>query len=123
MRNNSDDISHRSQYRIPSLFELFFGKLANWSRARFRSRREGRLGKVRSALRKKAHLEVLEPRLLLSADAYGVATVDGLVNDAIGNDPGLIGVPVHIQALEVEIVGPGLNFAASNGLSLTFGML
>ena len=54
MHNNSEDLSNRSEFRIPSLFELFFGKLANWTRARLRRRREGRLRKIRPLLRKRA---------------------------------------------------------------------
>ena len=69
MSNNSDDGSRWSRYRIPSLFELFFGKLANWIRRIAQWRKQGLLRKALQITRRKsAWFEALEPRLLLSAD-------------------------------------------------------
>ncbi len=68
MIESANQSKSNARYQMPTLFDLFFGKVANWSRARSRRRREGRLRDQRSASRKKAHLEALEPRLLLSAD-------------------------------------------------------
>jgi hypothetical protein len=68
MNKSSNDSKREPRYQTPTLFDLFFGKVANWSRARSRRRREGRLRDHRPGLRKKALLEALEPRLLLSAD-------------------------------------------------------
>ena len=60
----------RYNVRIPSLFEIFFGKLANWFRQLKQWRKQGLLKKALQAARRRRamRLEALEPRLLLSAD-------------------------------------------------------
>ena len=68
--------------RIPSLFEIFFGKLANWFRRLAQWRKQGLLKKgLEAARRRRAmKLETLEPRVLLSADAFGALDL-GEVDD------------------------------------------
>ena len=68
--------------RIPSLFEIFFGKLANWFRRLAQWRKQGLLKKgLEAARRRRAmRLETLEPRVLLSADAFGAVDL-GDVDD------------------------------------------
>jgi hypothetical protein len=69
--------------RIPSLFEIFFGKLANWFRRLGQWRKQGLLKKALEAGRRRRamRLETLEPRVLLSADAFGALDL-GQVDDA-----------------------------------------
>jgi hypothetical protein len=59
--------------RIPSLFEIFYGKLANWIRRIAQWRKQGLLKRAQQERRRRAmRIETLEPRLLLSADVtYG----------------------------------------------------
>ncbi len=67
------------QVRIPSLFEIFWGKLANWFRLLAKWRKQGLLKKALEAARRKRamRLETLEPRVLLSADiAYSTGFTD-----------------------------------------------
>src|SRR5262245_32412394 len=78
--------------RIPSLFEIFFGKLANWIRQLAIWRKLGLLRKAMQEQRRRRtlRLEALEPRVLLSADlTYGALTDTGhhdlsLVADTTG---------------------------------------
>src|SRR2546425_1735381 len=66
--------SREYNVRIPSLFEIFWGKLANWFRLLAKWRKQGLLKKALEAARRRRamRLETLEPRVLLSADiAYG----------------------------------------------------
>src|SRR5688572_6272578 len=67
------------QVRIPSLFEIFFGKLANWFRRLAEWRKQGLLKKALQGARQRRamRLETLEPRVLLSADL----SYTGLVTD------------------------------------------
>ena len=53
--------------RIPSLFEIFWGKLANWFRLLAKWRKQGLLREaLQEARRRRAlRLEALEPRVLL----------------------------------------------------------
>ena len=72
----SDSTAASREYtvRIPSLFEIFFGKLANWFRQLAKWRKQGVLRKALEAARRRRimRMEQLEPRLLLSADlTYG----------------------------------------------------
>src|SRR5262245_19112322 len=62
-----------SRFRIPTLFEIFWGKLANWFRQLAKWRKLGLLKKALEAKRRRLmRLETLEPRVLLSADlVYG----------------------------------------------------
>ncbi|PYR22394.1 MAG: hypothetical protein DMF94_04905 [Acidobacteria bacterium] len=76
--------SREYDVRIPSLFEIFWGKLANWFRLLAKWRKQGLLKKALEAARRRRamRLETLEPRVLLSADisyassALDLATVD-----------------------------------------------
>jgi Ca2+-binding RTX toxin-like protein len=66
--------SRPSGARIPSLFEIFWSKLANGSRRIAQWRRQGHLKKTDHVQRRRvARLESLEPRLLLSADLIHTA--------------------------------------------------
>ncbi|MEX0958007.1 MAG: LEPR-XLL domain-containing protein [Burkholderiales bacterium] len=61
--------SQRAAARMPSLFEIFFGPLANWIRRRSQSRKTSRSRQWAPAARRTAaRFEALEPRILLSAD-------------------------------------------------------
>ena len=73
-----------SRFRIPSLFEIFWGKLANWFRKLAQWRKQGLLKKALQAARRRnaMRLEALEPRVLLSADLiYGADPGDAGVTD------------------------------------------
>jgi len=82
--------------RIPSLFEIFWSKLANWFRLLAKWRKQGLLRKaLQEARRRRAlRLEALEPRVLLSADiAYSAGLTDPALDltlkfmeDSGGND-------------------------------------
>ncbi|TMH30444.1 MAG: LEPR-XLL domain-containing protein [Betaproteobacteria bacterium] len=66
--------SREYRVRIPSLFQIFWSKLANWFRLLAKWRKQGLLRKaLQEARRRRAmRLETLEPRVLLSADiTYG----------------------------------------------------
>lgn len=72
--SDSTAASREYKVRIPSLFEIFFGKLANWFRQLAKWRKQGVLRKALEAARRRRvmRMEQLEPRLLLSADlTYG----------------------------------------------------
>jgi len=72
--SDSTAASREYNVRIPSLFEIFFGKLANWFRQLLKWRKQGVLKKALEAARRRRvmRMEQLEPRLLLSADlTYG----------------------------------------------------
>jgi hypothetical protein len=71
--------------RIPSLFEIFFGKLASWIRQLAQWRKQGLLKRALQARRRHAvRLETLEPRLLLSTDiAYASGILDPALNLAL----------------------------------------
>ena len=76
--------SREYKVRIPTLFEIFFGKLANWFRQLAKWRKQGLLKKaLHAAKRRRAmRMEQLEPRLLLSADLiYGADPGDVDVTD------------------------------------------
>ncbi|HYR36750.1 MAG TPA: LEPR-XLL domain-containing protein, partial [Burkholderiales bacterium] len=62
--------SREYRVRIPSLFQIFWSKLANWFRLLQKWRKQGLLRKaLQEARRRRAlRLETLEPRVLLSAD-------------------------------------------------------
>src|SRR5882672_5292151 len=64
--------------RMLSLFEIFWGRLANWFRRLAQWRKLGLLRKALESKRKRAfRLEPLEPRVLLSADiSYGAGALD-----------------------------------------------
>src|SRR6266850_4962012 len=85
MNTQSADSAHRNHsVRIPSLFDIFRGKVANGYRRIAQWRREGSLakGKARQTRRRHAALfETLEPRLLLSADLIQT-TAQGVALDA-----------------------------------------
>ena len=68
--NDQTSAGREYRIRIPSLFEIFFGKLANWFRQLAKWRKQGLLRKALAALKRRRTLrmEQLEPRLLLSAD-------------------------------------------------------
>ena len=68
-----------ARVRIPSLFEIFFGKFANWFRQLRDWRKKGMIKRALQARRRSTRLETLEPRLLLSTDiTYGAAALDAL---------------------------------------------
>ncbi len=80
-QNRPDAESGYAGIRIPSLFEIFFGKLANWFRRLAQWRKQGLLKRALQAARRHRalQLETLEPRLLLSADAtYGFTPGDAV---------------------------------------------
>ena len=58
----SDNTAAGREYsvRIPSLFEIFFGKLANWFRKLAQWRKQGLLKKALQAVRRHAHDAVLD---------------------------------------------------------------
>ena len=101
MSNNTAGAS-RYNVRIPSLFEIFFGKLANWYRQLKEWRKKGLLKKALQAMRRRRQmrLETLEPRVLLSADPlaaldlhhpadhdHGAVSVDFLdLDDGVAGD-------------------------------------
>ncbi len=62
--------SRKYGVRIPTLFEIFFGKLANWFRQLAQWRKQGLLKRALEAAKRRRTLrmEQLEPRILLSAD-------------------------------------------------------
>ena len=65
----TNDTQRKSLFRIPSLFEIFFGRLANWIRQLVKWRKQGLLKRaLQERQRRTMRMEVLEPRLLLSAD-------------------------------------------------------
>jgi len=68
--------------RIPSLYEIFFSKLANWFRLLAKWRKLGWLKKALEAQRRRPmRLETLEPRVLLSADiSYSAGFLDPALN-------------------------------------------
>src|SRR5882762_9569535 len=74
--------SREYNVRIPSLFEIFWGKLANWFRLLAKWRKQGLLKKALEAARRRRamRLEALEPRVLLSAD---IAYSSGLLDPAL----------------------------------------
>ena len=79
MNDNHDNAAGtQTRVRIPSLFEIFFGKLANWFRRLAQWRKQGLLKKAQQERRRRAmRVETLEPRLLLSADVtYGYTAGD-----------------------------------------------
>src|SRR5882672_5726291 len=88
--------SREYNVRIPSLFEIFWGKLANWFRLLAKWRKQGLLKKALEAARRRRamRLEALEPRVLLSADiAYSSGLLDPALDltlrfaeDGSGND-------------------------------------
>ena len=97
----STNASGESRYnvRIPSLFEIFFGRLANWFRQLKEWRKQGLLRKALKALqrRRAMRLETLEPRVLLSADP--VAALDlGHIDDGLAID--------HTSVLDTNDAGP-----------------
>jgi hypothetical protein len=78
----SQDAGATSRVRIPSLFEIFFGRLANWIRRLAQWRKQGLLKKAMQTRRQRAmRVETLEPRLLLSADTYTYGMADLLKFD------------------------------------------
>ena len=82
--SDSTAASREYKVRIPSLFEIFFGKLANWFRQLAQWRKQGLLRKALEAARRRRimRMEQLEPRLLLSADLiYGSELADATVTD------------------------------------------
>src|SRR5882672_1730512 len=65
----TNDTQRKSLFKIPTLFELFFGRLAKWMRQLAKWRKQGLLRRaLQERQRRIMRLEVLEPRLLLSAD-------------------------------------------------------
>ena len=69
MSATTNDTQRKSLFRIPSLFEIFFGRLANWIRQLVKWRKQGLLKRaLQERQRRTMRMEVLEPRLLLSAD-------------------------------------------------------
>ena len=79
--------------RVPTLFEIFFGKLANWIRRLRAWRKQGLLKKAAQLAqrRRRVQLEALEPRVLLSADlTYGAGAAHDLTlvaEQAAASDP------------------------------------
>jgi len=57
-----------SSHSIPTLYQIFWGSLANRLRRVAQWRKRGRLGREFAAQRRSMRFEPLEPRLLLSAD-------------------------------------------------------
>ena len=78
--NRPQDAGIAPRVRIPSLFEIFYGKLANWFRRLAQWRKQGLLKRAMQERRRRAmRIETLEPRLLLSADvSYAYALPDAL---------------------------------------------
>src|SRR2546423_15054393 len=77
----SRDATSYADIRIPTLFEIFFGKLANWIRKLAAWRKQGLLKKAAQLAqrRRRLQLEALEPRVLLSADlTYGAGAAHDL---------------------------------------------
>jgi hypothetical protein len=72
MNTQSADSANRNHsVRIPTLFDIFRGKVANGYRRIAQWRREGSLAKGKARQTRRSHVarfETLEPRLLLSAD-------------------------------------------------------
>jgi hypothetical protein len=69
MSGVTNDTQRKSLFKIPTLFELFFGRLAKWMRQLAKWRKQGLLRRaLQERQRRIMRLEVLEPRLLLSAD-------------------------------------------------------
>ncbi|MDZ4736982.1 MAG: LEPR-XLL domain-containing protein, partial [Rhodospirillaceae bacterium] len=68
---------------LPSLFDIFFGRLARWIRQIAAWRKQGLLKKALQVRRReRMRLESLEPRLLLSADPMHLATAGSAVDRA-----------------------------------------
>ncbi len=91
MSDPTDSSNRWPVYRIPSLFEIFFGRLANWVRKLARWRKQGLLRKALRAVRRKSmHMELIEPRILLSSDisytAVGAADRTLRVDDINGTE-------------------------------------
>jgi len=75
MSATTNDTQRKSLFRIPSLFEIFFGRLAKWIRQLATWRKQGLLKRaLQERHRRTMRMEVLEPRLLLSADLTAGAT-------------------------------------------------
>ena len=74
----------KSLFRIPTLFEIFFGRLAKWIRQIAAWRKQGLLKRaLQERLRRTMRLEAMEPRVLLSADPiYASAPLAEFVTDA-----------------------------------------
>src|SRR6267142_5788006 len=85
MNTQSADSANRNHsVRIPSLFDIFRGKVANGYRRIAQWRREGSLAKGKAGQTHRRHaalFETLEPRLLLSADLVQT-TAQGVALDA-----------------------------------------
>ena len=81
---SNEQARRQSLFRIPSLFEIFFGRLARWIRQIAAWRKQGLLKKALQAKRRTnaLRMEQLEPRVLLSADiTYGANPADLGVGD------------------------------------------
>lgn len=80
--NTHESRTRSSRFGIPTLSEIFWGKLANGSRRLAEWRKKGVLGEAFQEHRRRAmRLEALEPRLLLSADV-SYAAASGVALDA-----------------------------------------
>jgi hypothetical protein len=115
--------SRVSAVRVPSLYDIFRGKLADGYRRIAQWRREGLLNKDKlkqTQRRRAARLEALEPRLLLSADLtyltpddvaldarLSVTELDGISTlQLLDNDTdGVLAEAVLDQEVNITIVG------------------
>src|SRR5262245_3482766 len=83
-----------SPVAVPSLFDIFWGKLANSRRRIAEWRRKGLLGKgLRQQYSRAMRFEQLEPRLLLSADLTHVAPIGEAIDATLRVDD-VAGAPV-----------------------------
>jgi Ca2+-binding RTX toxin-like protein len=85
----------RARFAVPTLTEIFWGPLANGFRRMAEWRKRGVLGEALQAHRRRAAMrfEVLEPRILLSADLTHVAPI-GAALDATLRVDDVEGAPI-----------------------------
>src|SRR5581483_12436645 len=87
MNNQTAGSANRNHsVRVPSLFDIFRGKIANGYRRIAQWRREGLLTKGRARrthYRRIVRLETIEPRLLLSADLIHTAEMGVAINATV----------------------------------------
>src|SRR5688572_10430214 len=117
-----------SAVRIPSLFEIFWGKLANWFRRLAQWRKQGLLKRALVANRQRTmRIEPLEPRVLLSADvSYAFSAPDAAHfadGDALNNqyildifdDSGVD--KLRLRAEDGTVLGIGSNVLSDDGVN------
>src|SRR5688572_980633 len=104
--SDSTAASREYNVRIPSLFEIFFGKLANWFRQLAKWRKQGLLRKALAAAKQRRimRMEQLEPRLLLSADLLYGGVDDDLTVQAVVDNSATVLKLFDSENTEVESV-------------------